>query len=38
MGSATDHDSYIAGAPEAFRPVLGHLRALLREALRTRRR
>lgn len=33
MGSATDQDSYIAGAPEAFRPVLGHRRALLREAL-----
>ncbi|MFB6664690.1 MULTISPECIES: DUF1801 domain-containing protein [unclassified Streptomyces] len=28
-----DHDSYIAAAPEAFRPALNHLRALLRGAL-----
>ncbi|WP_221584003.1 iron chaperone [Microbacterium sp. G2-8] len=33
MATITDHDSYIAAAPEAFRPVLDHLRALLREAL-----
>lgn len=33
MASITDHDSYIAAAPEAFRPILGHLRILLREAL-----
>ncbi|MFI0874006.1 iron chaperone [Streptomyces parvus] len=28
-----DHDSYIAAAPEAFRPALNHLRDLLRGAL-----
>ncbi|GGU43763.1 iron chaperone [Nocardioides albus] len=33
MASIADHDSYIAAAPEAFRPVLDHLRDLLRGAL-----
>lgn len=33
MAAVPDHDSYIAGAPEAFRPVLTHLRSLLRGAL-----
>ncbi|MFY7068699.1 iron chaperone [Nocardiopsis changdeensis] len=33
MATITDHDSYIAAAPEAFRPVLHRLRELLREAL-----
>lgn len=33
MATIPDHDSYIAAAPEAFRPVLSHLRDLLREAL-----
>ncbi|GGA60346.1 hypothetical protein GCM10011490_08160 [Pseudoclavibacter endophyticus] len=33
MTTITDHDSYIAAAPEAFRPVLNRLRDLLREAL-----
>lgn len=33
MASIADHDSYIAAAPEAFRPVLNHLRDLLRRAL-----
>ncbi|MEU6633287.1 DUF1801 domain-containing protein [Streptomyces parvus] len=33
MATVPDHDSYIAAAPEAFRPVLEHLRDLLREAL-----
>ena len=33
MSTIADHDSYIASANEAFRPLLEHLRALLREAL-----
>ncbi|MHA6629395.1 iron chaperone [Pseudonocardia sichuanensis] len=33
MATIADHDSYIAAAPEAFRPVLDHLRDLLRRAL-----
>jgi uncharacterized protein YdhG (YjbR/CyaY superfamily) len=33
MATIADHDSYIAAAPEAFRPVLHHLRDLLRRAL-----
>ncbi|TDD18141.1 DUF1801 domain-containing protein [Nonomuraea diastatica] len=33
MATIPDHDSYIAAAPEAFRPVLNHLRDLLRGAL-----
>ncbi|MGC5628675.1 iron chaperone [Georgenia sp. Z1344] len=33
MATITDHDAYIAAAPEAFRPVLAHLRDLLRGAL-----
>lgn len=33
MASIADHDSYIAAAPEAFRPVLKHLRDVLRRAL-----
>lgn len=33
MATISDHDSYIAAAPEAFRPVLDHLRELLRKAL-----
>jgi uncharacterized protein YdhG (YjbR/CyaY superfamily) len=28
-----DHDAYIAAAPEAFRPILAHLRRVLAEAL-----
>lgn len=31
--SITDHDAYIAAAPEAFHPVLSRLRRLLAEAL-----
>lgn len=33
MATPADHDSYIAAAPELFRPVLSHFRDLLREAL-----
>ncbi|TQL69790.1 uncharacterized protein YdhG (YjbR/CyaY superfamily) [Nocardioides albertanoniae] len=33
MTAIADHDSYIAAAPEAFRPVLNRIRDLLREAL-----
>lgn len=33
MATISDHDSYIAAAPEAFRPVLQHFRNLLGEAL-----
>ncbi|WP_229051484.1 iron chaperone [Aeromicrobium sp. Leaf350] len=33
MTAPADHDSYIAAAPEAFRPALGHLRDLVRSAL-----
>lgn len=33
MATVADHDSYIAAAPEAFRPALNHLRNVLREAL-----
>lgn len=33
MSTIVDHDSYIAAAPEAFRPLLNHLRDLLRRAL-----
>ena len=33
MATIADHDSYIAAAPEAFQPVLNHVRDLLREAL-----
>ena len=33
MSTMADHDSYIASAPEAFRPLLEHLRTLLRDAL-----
>ncbi|MFV0535181.1 MAG: iron chaperone [Cumulibacter sp.] len=33
MATITDHDSYIAGAPEAFQPVLNQLRDVLRKAL-----
>ncbi|GAA4923055.1 uncharacterized protein YdhG (YjbR/CyaY superfamily) [Stackebrandtia albiflava] len=33
MTAIADHDSYIAAAPEAFRPVLSHLRDLLGDAL-----
>ena len=33
MSTIADHDSYIAAAPEAFRPVLARLRGLLRGAL-----
>lgn len=33
VATITDHDSYIAAAPVAFRPVLHHLRSLLQEAL-----
>lgn len=29
----TDHDAYIAAAPERFRPLLQHLRQVLGEAL-----
>lgn len=33
MATIADHDSYIAAAPEAFRPALTHLRDLLGGAL-----
>ena len=33
MATFADHDAYISAAPEAFRPVLGHIRGILREAL-----
>lgn len=33
MATITDHDSYIAAAPESFRPILTHVRGLLNEAL-----
>lgn len=33
MTSPADHDAYIAAAPEAFRPLLGALRAQLADAL-----
>ncbi|MEU0146133.1 DUF1801 domain-containing protein [Streptomyces sp. NPDC006288] len=33
MATIPDHDSYIAAAPEAFRPVLHYIRELLRGAL-----
>lgn len=33
MATLADHDSYIAAAPEVFRPALSHLRDLLRGAL-----
>ncbi|WP_411120273.1 iron chaperone [Streptomyces sp. 058-1L] len=33
MATFPDHDSYIAAAPEAFRPILNHLRELLRGVL-----
>ena len=33
MATIGDHNSYIAAAPEKFRPVLHHLRDLLRRAL-----
>lgn len=33
MAKIADHDSYIAAAPEEFRPALNHLRGLLRRAL-----
>lgn len=33
MSSMTDHDAYIAAAPEAFRPALTQLRALLNRSL-----
>jgi uncharacterized protein YdhG (YjbR/CyaY superfamily) len=33
MAAIAGHDSYIAAAPEEFRPVLDHLRDLLRQAL-----
>jgi uncharacterized protein YdhG (YjbR/CyaY superfamily) len=33
MTTPADHDAYIAAAPEAFRPALTHLRALLARAL-----
>ena len=33
MAVIADHDSYIAASPEAFRPVLTHLRELLGGAL-----
>lgn len=33
MSSITDHDTYIAAAPEALRPSLTHLRARLAQAL-----
>lgn len=33
MTTIADHESYIAQAPETFRPVLNHLRGLLRETL-----
>lgn len=33
MATITDHDSYIAAASESFRPLLSHLREVLRKAL-----
>lgn len=33
MTTITDHDGYIAAAPERFRPVLEHMREVLRTAL-----
>lgn len=33
MSTIADHDSYIASAPEPFRPLLDHLRTLLRGTL-----
>lgn len=33
MAAIVDHDSYIAAAPEAFRPLLQHLRDVLGRAL-----
>lgn len=33
MPDITDHDSYIAAAPETFRPALTHLRDLLARTL-----
>lgn len=33
MTQITDHDSYIAAAPEPFRPLLGQLRTQLARAL-----
>jgi uncharacterized protein YdhG (YjbR/CyaY superfamily) len=33
MAKFTDHDSYIAAAPEQFRPLLGELRTRLAAAL-----
>jgi uncharacterized protein YdhG (YjbR/CyaY superfamily) len=33
MTETPDHDSYIAAAPEQFRPMLGRLRARLAQAL-----
>lgn len=33
MATIVDHDSYIGTAPEKFRPLLSHLRTLIREAL-----
>lgn len=33
MTTPVDHDSYIAGAPERFRPALEHLRSVLARAL-----
>lgn len=33
MAKASDHDAYIAAAPEALRPLLGNLRARLSRTL-----
>lgn len=33
MAKFSDHDAYIAAAPEPFRPLLDHLRAVLARAL-----
>jgi len=33
MNTMTDHDTYIAAAPEQFRPLLAHLRARLASTL-----
>ncbi|WP_029088267.1 iron chaperone [Brevibacterium album] len=33
MTTSADHDAYIAAAPEAFRPVLQHLREVLARVL-----
>lgn len=33
MATTTDHDAYIAAAPEPFRPLLAQLRAQLSKAL-----